>query len=143
MKIGTSNVSAIYIGTQKVSKVYVGTNLAYEAYSKGLEYELSTGGNQYYKVAGVGEFTGSTLIIPDYYNGYPVWNINAYAFEGNDSLEKIIIPKSIKFIGEYAFRNCSNLTVIQYKGTIAEWNNLNKTLGLTSQTVVYCTDGEA
>jgi len=51
------------------------------------------------------------VIIPASYNGKPVTEIGAYAFDYS-SITSIDIPYTIKSIGDGAFRNCANLTSI-------------------------------
>ena len=55
------------------------------------------------------------LIIPD-----SVTSINAFAFEGCDSLTSITIPDSVTSIGYSAFFDCSNLNAV-YITDIAAW----------------------
>lgn len=53
------------------------------------------------------------LYIPSYLNGYPLTKIQADAFESNMNLKNVIIPKTVKEIGQWAFRSCSNLVGIK------------------------------
>ncbi|MBQ4105131.1 MAG: leucine-rich repeat protein [Clostridia bacterium] len=85
----------------------------------------------------------SEVIIPDTIDGYPVTSIGESAFNGCDSLNKVIIPKnvntiemdaftdchklesviipeSVTFIGDDAFHNISGLTIYGYEGSYAE-----------------------
>ncbi len=48
-------------------------------------------------------------IIPSTYNGLPVTSIEDSGFMGCSSLEKVVIPSSIKAIGNNAFMRCTNL----------------------------------
>ena len=52
----------------------------------------------------------STLIIPESCN-----RIGAAAFCGSLELKKVIIPKGIKYIGNYAFWDCSKAIIILKK----------------------------
>ena len=74
-----------------------------------------------------------------------VITIGSYAFSSCDSLKSITIPKSMKFIYEGAFRDCSNLNSIIFKGTIEEWNIIDKGPEWNYDvpaTYVQCTDGQ-
>ena len=85
-----------------------------------------------------------------------VTTIGQIAFSGCSSLTSITLPNSITRIGASAFQNCTNLTSITYMGTMAEWENVDRTVyryeveeqGLSNwyknvpATVVHCTDGD-
>lgn len=95
-----------------------------------------------------------------------VTSIGAFAFVGNIKLYIIDIPDNINYIkrnafdscrltsitlpininiGEEVFNDCIDLTEINYKGTIEQWNNVEKgndwNKGVPA-TVVHCTDGD-
>lgn len=53
------------------------------------------------------------LYIPSYLNGYPLTKIQADAFESNMNLKNVIIPKTVKEIGQWAFSSCKNLVGIK------------------------------
>lgn len=56
--------------------------------------------------------TGTHLVIDDYYQGYPVREINAFAFQNNNVIKTIQFPNTLKRIGGYAFCECQNLLSI-------------------------------
>lgn len=167
MKLGTSNVSDIYFGTKRVAAVYVDKKLAFQAYSVGLEYALSSDGT-YYTVSGTGEFAGGVLKIPSAYNELPVTeigygafvdcinlksvtipnsitNLQAFAFDGCANLNRITITKNVAVIGGSSFRNCSNLAHIYYNGTKAQWGNIDLVDGWNTNTgnyTIHCADGD-
>lgn len=68
-----------------------------------------------------------------------------YLFQGNDNLERIVLPKSITSIGDECFHKLSypeNVS-LEYRGTVEEWEKITK--GDTwngNLTVVHCTDGD-
>ena len=76
------------------------------------EYELS--GNEIIITGYVGESTkviiGSTYCI----NGveYTVSGIEESAFETNEDITSVVIPETVKFIGDYAFYDCLSLTEV-------------------------------
>ncbi len=48
------------------------------------------------------------------------------AFYYCDNIEKVIIPSTVKVIDERAFKGCEALISIQFNGTKAEWNAIEK-----------------
>ena len=56
---------------------------------------------------------GGTVTIPSEHNGEPIVGIGGYAFAMQSRLERVIIPDSIKTIGENAFLSCFNLTSVE------------------------------
>lgn len=51
--------------------------------------------------------------------------ISDYAFMGYKNMEKIIIPKSVTYIGNNAFYGVENLYIIYWGGDAEGWNNLD------------------
>ncbi len=58
------------------------------------------------------------VVVPD-----TVKTIGRYAFY-HSTIKSITIPRSVTVIEEDAFRNCSNLEKVFYKGTEEEWRNV-------------------
>lgn len=56
-------------------------------------------------------FTSSNidLVIPDEYNSLPIIEIADSAFDSNKSISSLVLPNSIRRIGDRAFYNCSNI----------------------------------
>ena len=63
----------------------------------------------------------------------------------NCSVTSITIPNSVTYIGSLAFRYCSNLTQINFEGTLSRWNEIDKGVNwnddVSSWCEVCCTDG--
>ena len=76
-------------------------------FSEGLDFVMNEDGASYSAI-GIGSCKDTEVIIPSVYKTLPVTNIANDAFK-NASFEKVIIPDSIKSIGEYAFYNCRAL----------------------------------
>ncbi len=73
------------------------------------DYEVMSDGTVELK-----KYTGSAtnVIIPETYKGYKVTWIGNKAFASNSKIKSVHIPKSVTFIGEAVFADCSNLTKI-------------------------------
>lgn len=68
------------------------------------------------------------------------WKWNAF----DNEVQIVELPSGITSIGAYAFKNCTELTTINYDGTIAQWNAITKGEGWDSNTGDYtitCSDG--
>ncbi len=76
----------------------------------GMEFTELDGGSY-----AISAYTGneSQVLIPYLYNGKPVTEISANAFEGN-SIRKITLSERITKIGESAFSNCTSLTEVKF-----------------------------
>lgn len=85
----------------------------YETPTNDLEYAMYSDGTGFI-VTGIGDFTGSHLIIPDVYCGLPVWEIEAEAFYECKSITQITIGRNVKKIGAKAFYGCTEVSRIQY-----------------------------
>lgn len=73
--------------------------------------------------------------------------INHRLFQGCSSLSSVTMYNNITSIGEYAFHNCSSLVEINFNGTVAEWNAIEKETNwygntLSSPFTVHCSDGD-
>jgi hypothetical protein len=55
---------------------------------------------------------GSTVVIPDAINGYPVTSIGSGAFVYRSDLWNVTIPNSVTNIGSAAFYDCTSLTSV-------------------------------
>jgi len=63
-------------------------------------------------VTGIGTCTSKDIVIPEYIDGLHVTAIDEKAFYGNTSMTSIILPNSVKEIGDKAFSACSALTKV-------------------------------
>lgn len=70
--------------------------------------------------------TNSVVIIPEEIEGYPVVEINdiipskGSGFKGNTDLTAVVLPDTIKRIGDTAFEDCSNLRAINFPEGLLE-----------------------
>ena len=51
--------------------------------------------------------------------------IGSYAFANDTALKSIVIPSSLKHIGNNAFIGCLNLNKVYYEGTVEEWMQIS------------------
>ena len=54
------------------------------------------------------------MSIPSALGGCPVWVIDDWAFEDNQSITSVIIPEGVKCIGAWAFEECRNITSVKF-----------------------------
>lgn len=76
--------------------------------------------------------------------GTCVTSINYGAFSDCTYLRSLIIVSGITSIGDYALRNCSSLSSLNFKGTKVQWNDIIKGIEWNDEhlKVVHCTDGD-
>ena len=74
----------------------------------------SIGANSFMECSGLGSIT-----LPD-----GVTSIGKEAFLGCGGMTSITLPSSVKSIGNSAFVWCTKLSTVCYKGTAAEWNQI-------------------
>lgn len=75
---------------------------------------------------------GGSVVLPETIDGCPVTEIGAYAFSAHgdaedskmavcgEDLTEIILPKTIRKIGRYAFYGCTNLERIEFYSDIED-----------------------
>ena len=80
-----------------------------------------------------------------------IGGLGEFALMGCSQLTSVTIPKSVEYIKKDCFYGCTNLTNIQYEGTMSDWGNVTLGQGSTNwgspfdnipATVVHCTDGD-
>ena len=87
----------------------------------GLEYELIEG-EKAYSITGIGTCELTRISIPETINGYPVVEIDLWAFMNNKNLVSVEIPDSVEII-MCSFGSCTNLTtVVLGKGLKELWS---------------------
>lgn len=83
----------------------------------------------------------NTFDIPDSVN-----TIYILPFLGSEYLKEINIPQSVKTLFPGIISYCPNLNIINYDGSVAEWNRIQKypqwTSGMNENIVIKCTDGQ-
>ena len=64
---------------------------------------------QQYNMINKYQLNEKTVTVPSEIDGCEIQEIGRYCFMGNQSVEKIILPETVKQIDRYAFANCPNL----------------------------------
>ena len=62
--------------------------------------------------------TQKNVFLPDEIDGCPIIDIGESAFENNDSIEHVTLPKQLKNIRKNAFKNCTNLKTINIPSSV-------------------------
>ena len=82
----------------------------------------------------------TSVVIPE-----GVKEIGEEAFCWCKSLESVVIPEGVTEIGDGAFEGCESLTSLEFGGTRAQWEAIDRgydwQIGVLAETV-KCTDGE-
>ncbi len=90
-------------------------------------------------VAGIGQFEGEELIIPEESpSGQVVIGIDAKAFADCTELVSIEIPESIVSIGDQAFRGCSSLVSIEVERSNTRFCSVGGILFSKDKTRLIC-----
>ena len=101
-------------------------------------------GTNPYRRAAINDATSGDLVIPSSLNGYPVTCIRYGAFSGCTNLTSIIIPKSVKSIGEGVFYGCTGLTSVTIPNSVtnidsgAFYNNSIQSILVEDGNENYC-----
>ena len=64
---------------------------------------------EYYDIIEADKSISGDIVIPSTYNGKPIRDIRAFAFEYCDNLTGVTVPDTVNFIGQSAFGSCDNL----------------------------------
>ncbi len=95
-----------------------GDYLVYFVTEKGqLSYAKRSQGDGYV-VTGIGDHSGSELVIPETRNGKPIVGIKDSAFADCSELMNVTIPSGVTSIGSDAFKNCFKLIEVCNKSQL-------------------------
>ncbi len=78
--------------------------------SSRFKYTINATGTAYLVTGYSG--TGTNVVVPDYFKGKPVRNINRDVFKNHTEIQRITIGKNVTYIGQYAFYGCTGLTAL-------------------------------
>ena len=133
--------------------------------SQGLEYRGNLG-TLTYRVTGIGTTLDKDVIVARYYKEYEIVEVDEGAFRNVKGLNSVFLQIYIKRIGDFAFADNDGLTYVEFtseleylgskvidncpafekiifRGTVAEWNALEKAAdwqGGATGFVVECSD---
>jgi len=94
-----------------------------EKYSEGLIFELDEDADGYI-LKPKGTCTDERIVILPMYCDKPVVGLGGYAFKDCVNIKSVVIPDSVKKMGNNVFRSCHKLKDIYYTGSEEEWNEL-------------------
>lgn len=127
---GVNNITIKYMNKE----ITISVNLyEKEFYTDGLLFNKSLDGT-YYIVVGYNGLS-SKVIIPSTYKFLPVEEIKQSSFEENEYIEEVVLPNTIRIIGEKAFNMCSNLKYINIPESVEKISNLAFYESLIRQTI--------
>ena len=105
----------------------------------------------YYTVSEKGEVTIKSArasiveaVIPETIDGCPVTAVENHAFRDCSKLTTLILPDSVRKIGDYAFSNCKKLKTLYIPDTVEDvgWGIVQGTLWLSEQTDSFVVVGQ-
>ena len=71
-------------------------------------------------ITGYNDIVYEDIVIPSSFDGYKVTGIDDDAFSECSRITGIVIPDSVKFIGEYAFWECTRLKTVKMGNNVQE-----------------------
>ena len=155
-------------GVKHTECIMCGKKMSYAIISLGSQNLKYTVSDTSCIITGAGNCVDLDIVIPSEIDGYfvttiaegafehctsrksvtirnSVRSIGDYAFSYCDGLRYIVIGNNVKNIGDLAFYSCTSLTIINFEGTIKQWNAINKGDDWDKDTgnyTIYCTDGQ-
>lgn len=102
--------------------------------SQGLEYRII---GDHAEVIGIGTCTDTEIVIPSQYKGYPVREIDQWAFKDNTRITSVRISDSVTRIAGNAFAGCTSLNSVYISASVIDVTALSfdGCINITSITV--------
>ena len=84
------------------------------------------------------DYVGSdtNVVIPAAIDGTPVTSIGQAAFM-DKSIENVVIPSTVKYVGDYAFDECDDLNSLYFYGDVPT-NLSSATYDMSISGLIYC-----
>ncbi|MBQ8293136.1 MAG: leucine-rich repeat protein [Bacilli bacterium] len=81
-------------------------------------YELQDSNGNLLNGYAVGDYKGTDteVLVPAVWKDKPVIKIIDKTFENNDKITKVVIPSSVKLLGNNVFAKCKSLTEVEFAG---------------------------
>ncbi len=102
----------------------------YPGYIEGIEYSGDiqvrpiNGNSQILVVTGITNSSATDIIVPSQFDvegkTYKIVGVDSRAFWGNKNIRSVLLPNSIKSIGEWAFLGCENLESFMLPESVVE-----------------------
>ena len=107
----TKTVSALLTAIMLMSVVLCAPFTVSASTSGDYEYTILDDGT-----AEITKYKGNKtgVVVPSKISGYSITRIGKFAFMGSKSLENVVFPESIKYIGYGAFAACTNLKSVTF-----------------------------
>ncbi len=96
-----------------------------------------------YPTEGVKIYVGGKLVSDSVFNEEHIETINDFAFYGYDWFTNLDIPQNVKYIGNWAFKNCKNLKTVVSKAGYIGACAFEGCINLTDAIIEYGDIGEA
>ena len=87
--------------------------------SQGLRYH-DNADRETCEIVGLGSCRDAKLVIPAQIDGYTVTGIAKEAFKAREKLTDVIIPDTVRTVGDYAFSQCPDLTSVRIGDAVTE-----------------------
>ena len=112
-KIQTFNGDIAFVNAEASGTVIADTSQAKQFITKGLTFTLTDSHDSYIVSSDFTTTFKGELILPDYYEGFPVVQIGGNAFQGQTRIEHVKLPKYLTKINSYAFSGCTQLKDVE------------------------------
>ena len=80
-----------------------------------LQYKIE---GEDFTVTGAGKINLKSIKVANMYFGMPITNVGAGAFAGNSTVQKVVLPETVKRISHNAFANCAALETISVPNSV-------------------------
>lgn len=114
-----TTLKAITIPEGKAIRVTTGGQIIHDRIIE-LKYRLHADKSNYIVDGAVAGSAGDVVMPVDYIDGIRVWEINENAFQNNDNIRVVVLPKTVGYLTALSFDGCTNLEMVTFKRTPAD-----------------------